>query len=665
MDINFDDKKIKPASQSDIDQLRINLKAEKFQEIYILENNNNSITLENNNKLNSEEEEKNNDENNNNKGIKEETENKNDINNENNNQNEIQEKNSLSPKKEELNNEIKEQEQDPELEIKEEKVNKKIFDLVPLWYKCLNKEHDSKYISLDRKKKNLICKYCLQNGALETNLDLNEEFVDKYIKDLEEKNKINNSELSKDIIKETSEENKSEREETNHKINLEENSENISNIKEQISCLTFLCPNFPYYFCENCKEFICYKCLSENMDANNVIKNLHYFHDIESVNYEANSFRDDVNINLDTLENIISSLDFLISEEKKRIKYFRNKIDEEARPDLNNYYIKILEKIKEKFIENNKELFNKYSKKIYGNNSNDINDLNISNTNTKNNINNIMEELKIIKDKINSEDISNEDKCGLHNKYIELLKSSKNLISKGKSILSQSDKLLFDLNKEETINKYNEYDSIQNKVLLDKEKYFIQSLSNATKNKGSYKLNRFVTYRHEGIKYFGFSTLEFSCNNDIILYGIFLCGKYLSSNKIKQKDYSEISLYERSFYNINVKIYELNSKSILINENKKLFEIIDANNPIININFEKGIQIKKEEKYVIVVENLEDDKFCDIWVGNVHKILISNKVQNIKCNNTGFEFNFYLSNEFNSDLNEFKQGIIEGILYGN
>ena len=103
---------------------------------------------------------------------------------------------------------------------------------------------------------------------------------------------------------------------------------------------------------------------------------------------------------------------------------------------------------------------------------------------------------------------------------------------------------------------------------------------------------------------------------------------------------------------------------VLVNENKKLYEIIDTNNPVINIIFDKGISINKDEKYIIVVENLEDKKFCDIWVGNAFKKLITNNVQNIKCNNTGLEFNFSLSNEYNSDLNEFKQGIIEGLLYG-
>ena len=64
------------------------------------------------------------------------------------------------------------------------------------------------------------------------------------------------------------------------------------------------------------------------------------------------------------------------------------------------------------------------------------------------------------------------------------------------------------------------------------------------------------------------------------------------------------------------------------------------------------------------MENLEEEKYCDIWMGNVMKKLIFNNVQNIRCNNTGFEFKFCLSKDYNSDFDEFKMGIIEGILYG-
>ena len=675
MEINFDEKEGKPFSQTEINKLKRDLNAEKFQNIYNIHNN--SMTLESN-KYNLEEE-KNSD----NNAIPEQNNENNNINYGNNvfHSEEINKKHSLNEISTEKENNIKNSESNPisfkkeeeypeeeipqDIDSKDQKSQEKFFDLIPLWYTCLNKDHGTKYISLDRKKESLICKYCFQSGALETNLDLNHEFVDKYIKDLEEKNRINNSELSKDIIKETSEENISEREETSHKLNVEENSSNLSNnIQDQINCLTFLCHNFPYFLCETCKDFICYKCISKSMDNNNE-KSRHYFHDIESVNYEANSFRDDVNINLDTLETILNSLDFLIEEERKRIKNFRYKINEESKIEISDYYLKTFERIKKNVIEKNKELYDNYCKKNFENKDNDANDLYISNNNIKSNVSDVLEELKKIKDQLNDKNISNEDKCELHNKYIELIKEANLLITKGKSILSQSNKLLNDLNSEETINKYNKSESNQNKLLTEREKNFIQSLSNSNKNKGSYKLNRFVTYRYEGLKYFSFSTLEFSCNNDIVLYGIYLCGKFLTSNKIKQNDYSEISIDQRNFYDINVKIYELKNKLLLFNENKKLYEIIEANNPIVKIIFDKGMKINKDKKYVIVVENLETDKFCELWVGNVHKKLIVNKTQNIKCNNTGLEFNFSLSNEFNSDLNEFKQGIIEGILYGD
>ena len=692
MDIDFDEKEPKPYSQSEINKLRRDLNAENFQNIYNIQNN--SITFETN-KYNSEEE-KNNDmnneiepnKNNNNIIIYENinpTAEKNNIiindieqqeeNNINYSGHEIiikkdidiniknTENNEQSPKKEEL----KEEEIHPEEENDNSQLNrKKIIELIPLWFKCLNKDHESKYISLNRKKEKLICKYCFQTGALETNLDINQEFVDKYLKELEEKNRIKSA-LSKDIIKETSEENISEKEEQTNKLNKKEGESSLSNINCPINCLTFLCENFPYYLCENCKDFICYRCIIEKMDGEGD-KSRHYFHDIDSVNYIANSFRDDVNINLETIDDIINSLDFLISEEKNKNKNISNKIIEGNKKEIINCCEKSFDKIKENVIEKNKDLFDNYSKKVYDNKDNDIKDLFISNNNIKTIVQSTLDELKLIQEKINSDDVSDEDKCELHNKYIELIKKANILIQKGKNILSQSQEILNYLNSEEISNKYIREESLQNKLLSDKEKTFIQSLSTSYKNKGSYSLHRFVTYKHEGPKFFGFSTLEFSCNNNIVLYGLFLCGKYLSSNKIKQKDFSELSISERNFYKINVKIYELNNvskKKLLIDENKKLYEIVDTNDPLININFEKGIKINKDEKYLIVIESLEDGKYCDIWVGNVHKKLLVNNKQIIKCNNTGFEFCFTLSKDYNSDLNEFKMGIIEGILYGD
>ena len=239
------------------------------------------------------------------------------------------------------------------------------------------------------------------------------------------------------------------------------------------------------------------------------------------------------------------------------------------------------------------------------------------------------------------------------------------LIKKGNNLISESNEILNYLNDNTTKNKYEKTESLQNNILFESEKYLIQSLSNSFNNKGSFKLNRFVTYKHQGLQYFGFSTLEFSCNNDIILYGIFLCGKFIVSNNIKEKENSDLSMNNRSYYEINIKVYQLNKNILLINENKKLFEIINTKDPVIKMGFEKGIKINKGEKYVIVVENLEEKKYCDLWIGSALKQSLSSNGQNIICNNTKIEFNFCSSNGYNSDMDEFKSGIIDGILYGS
>ena len=685
MEISFDEKEGKQFSQTEINQLKRDLNAEKFQNIYNIHNN--SQTFETN-KYNIEEE-KNNENDNDNK-IKQ---NYNKINNNDNdnvnkpiedniiihsdheilikkqiNINNIilnSEKNENSIKKEES----KEEEIHPEHEIVEQGNNshliqKKLLELIPLWFKCLNKDHGSKYISLDKKRENLICKYCYQSGALETNLDINQEFVDSYLKELEEKKKIINSELSKDIIKETSEENISDKDDTNNKLGEGENESNLINLQTQINCLTFLCENFPYYICENCQDFICYRCIVTKMDGVGD-KSRHYFHDVESVNYLANSFKDDVDINLETLEEIVNSLDFLIKEEKNRNKEFRMKTMEENKKQMNDSSLKTFDRIHEQFLEKNKNLYINYCKDVYENKDNEIKDLCLVNNDTKINIKNIMDELKSIKDKINDKNISNEDKCELHNKYIELLNKGNLFIKKGNNLISESNTILNYLNNNVTKDKFNKIESLQNNLLFDREKYLIQSLSSGNKNKGSFKLDRFVTYRHQGLQYFGFSTLEFSCNVDIFLYGIFLCGKFIFSNNIKEKEISEVAMNDRSYYEINVKIYQTNNNLLLVNENKKLYEIINTNDPVIKICFEKGIKINKDEKYAIIVENLENKKYCDLWVGSALKQSIINKAQKLKCNNSNIEFNFYLSNNYNSDMDEFKMGIIDGILYGN
>jgi hypothetical protein len=590
------------------------------------------------------------------------------IKNDNNNEN-INEKENISEK---LNNridssserekgEFKENNQSEENkeEIKEEE---NIQELIPLSYRCLNNSHREKYITLDRKKQNLICKNCYLSGALETNLELNQEFIDQYLK--EEEQKKLNEQLPQNVIKENSEESKNSENEENIKKSKSNEDENDSKKINDIKCLTFQCENKPYYFCESCQDFICYRCIVQKMNEQ-TDKSRHYYHDIESVNYEANSFNDDIKLNLDTINKIDLSLDYLINNEKIKAEKIIQKLKDENRIDLMNYIKNINKNISLLFVENNNLLYSNYTQKTFDNSDNNVKDLKLSTVNTKSKIEKMLEELNDIKSSMNNKDISNEEKCEIHQKYIELLKKANSLIKKGNGILQHNKEELDHINNENTKNKYEEEDALSTKILFDNEKSIIQNLLNTNKRQGTYKLNRFVTYKHEGLKYFGFSSLELMCEKDIILCGLFLCGKYLSIRKIKNSDYSTIPLEQRGFLNINIKIYEKDKKEPLIDEDKKLYEVIDINDPIVEIFFEKGIKMKKEVRYIILIENLEKEKFSDIWVGNVLKKYFNVNKETIRCNSSGNVFNFYMPQEHISDFNEFEQGIIEGILYGN
>ena len=683
MEINFESKDGKLSSLSEINKLKKDLIPDNFVTI---ENKSNNINNNQNNKISNEfynekndenkiidnknEEEKNEEiinENNNVNKSNDENINTN-IKNENNPNNSLEEEKEQNEEDKKINeeneNENKHEQKEEELskeEIKEEKFQ----DLIPLWYKCKNNEHGDKYITLDRKKTNLICKSCFISGALETNLDLNQEFIDNYLKEQEEKKNNSQSNPNENIIKETLEENLIlENEENINKSNITEEN-NLNKSKFIKKCLTFQCENFPYYFCEACEDFICYHCIMQRMNEK-TDKSRHYYHDIESVNYESNSFKDDINLELNTITNKINvSLDYLIESEKIKNQKLIQKLKNENKNDLLNYIININKRINSLCLENKNNSYNKYIKKTFNGKDNIINDLNLTSNNTKNKIEKILEEMKKIKDSLNDKNITNEDKCDLHQKYLELLKNGNTLLNKGNNILNQTKEELDDINEEKAKKKLEEDDSLSNQLLLDNEKSLIQSLSNKTKNQGSYQLNRFVTYKHEGFKYFNFSSLELICQKDTILYGLYLCGKYLSSKKLNQTDYSTIPKEKRGYININIKIFEKDVKEPLINENKKLYEIVDVNNPIVDIFFEKGIKMKKDIKYIILVENLEDEKYSDIWFGKVYKKLIEDNKQIIRCNNSGNIFNFYMPKEYNSDFNEFDQGIIEGIIYIN
>jgi hypothetical protein len=103
---------------------------------------------------------------------------------------------------------------------------------------------------------------------------------------------------------------------------------------------------------------------------------------------------------------------------------------------------------------------------------------------------------------------------------------------------------------------------------------------------------------------------------------------------------------------------------ILLSQKCELGTVRGSDEPSLVINFEKGIEIKKEKLYLIKVENLSNDCYIDLWTGSVGKSYNRNN-QIIRCNNSGKQFLFQKAEGIQTDFDEFEQGIIEGVVYSN
>ena len=84
--------------------------------------------------------------------------------------------------------------------------------------------------------------------------------------------------------------------------------------------------------------------------------------------------------------------------------------------------------------------------------------------------------------------ITNEEKCEIHQKYIKLLKKSNLLMLKGKGILHQNKEILNYISNINIKDKYEEEDLLSAKILFNNKKLIIHNLLNSSKRQGIYKI---------------------------------------------------------------------------------------------------------------------------------------------------------------------------------
>ena len=209
--------------------------------------------------------------------------------------------------------------------------------------------------------------------------------------------------------------------------------------------------------------------------------------------------------------------------------------------------------------------------------------------------------------------------------------------------------------------------SLLNKSLLNYENTSMSSILTGQAS-NSILLRRFLRFIHSEIKFFKNTSLIIKSNSQIFLSGLLICGLYINKKKIKDPNNDlNNNLLNRDKIDIKINIFpydiESNNKGELIfNEEAKIYGIIDHKDPTQIVNFSKGVKFLSDKNYLITIENISKDYYCDLWIGNIGNI--NNKDnQIINCHNTQTEFTFIRSKGIQTDFDEFNSGIIVGVLY--
>ena len=424
------------------------------------------------------------------------------------------------------------------------------------------------------------------------------------------------------------------------------------------------------FYCDECKEFICKMCFAEEHRMHKchlpeIIKKEFAQNVQESINFSSN-----LNPILDESINDIKK----IYENLKKQKNDLNIIPQSTLKVINNnnkIQIELLmEKTKNKFIDIDNEIHENY----------------MTHKMLKDKTKQYLEKLKKIKEKINNNEKfeTNYDLCAYHkgknnvfNEIFNYINSSLNFIN----IRLTNTNNKYDENKEKIENSLN----LMSKEINNYEKSCISSILTGRENR-SIILRRYIHFSHNEIKYFKTSKICFASNDNVFISGISLCGLYIKKRKNKRnqnniernENNNDINNLESNL-NINDIINGENNKKIniqitvstMINqvEGEKLFSqkcelggVRGSEDPTEIINFEKGVRIIKEKLYLMIIENLSEDNYIDIWTGSVGKLKKKN-LQVIRCHNTGIQFLFKQAEGMQTDFDEFDNGIIEGILY--
>jgi hypothetical protein len=173
-------------------------------------------------------------------------------------------------------------------------------------------------------------------------------------------------------------------------------------------------------------------------------------------------------------------------------------------------------------------------------------------------------------------------------------------------------------------------------------------------------LRRFPRFNRRGLKYFKTTSLIIKTNSSICISGLGLCGLYIHNK-------NEVPLEQRGALPIEIVISEnMNHDKeydVKFKEANKLIGILNRNDPACYVFFSKSVFLKPSTKYLITINNLENNPLVDFWGGECNQLALKSLTQTIKCNTTTVTFDIQIAEGVESDFDEFNFGIISSFIY--
>ena len=438
-------------------------------------------------------------------------------------------------------------------------------------------------------------------------------------------------------------------------LNFSNTTINIKKEKKTYDEETITCINHNdkkgSFYCDQCKEFICKFCFAEE----------HRMHKCHLPKIISDEFKTYINDSINNTEKLKPVLDNAIEEVSKiysNLKVQKNDIIKVPSTSISNITF------------NNKNQINEFLNKfiiLLDNLDNDVNTDYERHNRIKEKIQVYLKELDEISKKIINEDnsLNNFQLCIYHKKSKEKITEILNFITNSFNFLDNKLKSLIEKCETTKPNLLNDI-TLLNKSLSNYENTSMSSILTGQAS-NSILLRRFIRFIHSEIKFFKNTSIVIKSNSQIFLSGLSICGIYTSKKKRNDPNNINTNLLNRSSLDIQVNLFDydiekgIKGDNIFI-EDFKIYEVTDRNDPSQIVNFSKGVKFYAEQNYLITIENISSNSYCDLWVGNIGSVS-QNHQQKIKCHNTDTEFIFQETKGIQTDFDEFNSGIIEGILY--